>query len=492
MRPNLFNYLGAPPPPTRDCPVFLPGWGFDGQVTVLAAPPRPWLTTTRPTGPAEILAALDESLAQLGIESVVLVGWSLGAYLALDFAAAHPEKISAIYLLAGRDHWPPAEIAAIRQGITDDQDGFMRSFYRKCFLGYRQAGQTFREKLEEQYLTALSAPILNAGLDYLDDIRLAERLRPLAGLDLPIYRLEGNKDIIAPPSDSSAMGSPFHQLFRHGGHPLYLEQGFDPEQHQRKAIIRRKFSKAATTYDEYATAQKEAAEQLAARLPETDQASILELGCGTGNYTRLLAKRFPGARLTALDFSPAMLAVARAKARGKRVTFLCQDAEVFLRERGECYDLITSNATMQWFDDLEHTAGLISERLHPGGTFLATIFGPEGLRELHAGLAVVNPGEVTTLPIESFPDQARLQVIFSTHFARVEIEEWRLLRCYPTLTDLLRHIRRTGTSGPRQGAPLLDRPRFAALEKWFVKEFGECRISYQVFLVRGTQGGAGR
>jgi len=486
MRQNLFTYLGDTPPPTRDCPVFLPGWGFDGQVTTLAAP-RAWLTTTRPATPAEIITALSESISQLNIESIALSGWSLGAYLALDFAAAHPEKVSAIYLLAGRDHWPPSEIAAIRQGITDDQEGFMRSFYRKCFLGYRQAGQAFREKLEEQYLAALSPATLNAGLDYLDDIRLAERLRRLEGFDLPIYRLEGAKDIIAPPTGSPAASSTFHQLFRHGGHPLFLEEDFDPEMHRRKATIRRKFSRAATTYDEHATVQKEAAEQLAARLPGTAPATILELGCGTGNYTRLLAARYPISRLTALDFAAAMLAVARTKVPEEMATFHCQDAELFLKNSRESYDLITANATLQWFDDLERTAGLIAERLSPGGSFLATIFGPEGLQELHAGLAAVNPGGVT-LPIDSFPDQARLQAVFSPHFARVEIEEWRLRRCYSTLADLLRHIRRTGTGGPRPGAPLLDRPRFAALEKWFLQKFGECRVSYQIFLIKCSQG----
>lgn len=487
MHQNLFTYLGDTPPPTRDCPVFLPGWGFDGRVTGLAAPPRPWLTTSRPAAPAEILAGLNTSLKYLGIESIVLVGWSLGAYLALDFAAIHPGKISAVYLLAARDQWPPVEIAAIRQGIGADLDGFMRSFYRKCFLGYRQAGQDFREKLEEQLLAALSAPILSEGLDYLGEVRLAQRLRPLAGFDLPIYRMDGTRDIIAPPSDSPAGTTPFHQLFRHGGHPLFLEADFDPEQHQRKATIRRKFSRAATTYDEHATVQKEAAEQLAARLPDTTPAAILELGCGTGNYTRLLTDRFPASRLTALDFSAAMLAVARAKVHEEPVTFHCQDAEVFLKNIRVSYDLITSNATMQWFDDLARAAGLIAERLSPGGTFLATIFGPEGLQELHDGLAAVNPGGVT-LPIDSFPDQDRLQAIFSTQFDQVEIEEWRLLRCYPTLTDLLRHIRRTGTGGPRQGEALLDRPRFAALEKWYLQEFGECRISYQIFLVKCSQG----
>lgn len=487
MQQNLFTYLGDTPPPTRDCPVFLPGWGFDGRVTGLAAPPRPWLTTNRPADPAEILAGLDTSLKYLGIESIVLVGWSLGAYLALDFAAIHPGKISAVYLLAARDQWPPAEIAAIRQGIREDRDEFMRSFYRKCFLGYRQAGQDFREKLEEQYLTALSPPILNEGLDYLGEVHLAQRLRPLAGFDLPIYLLDGARDIIAPPTAPPAGATHFHQLFRHGGHPLFLEADFDPEQHQRKAAIRRKFSRAATTYDEHANVQKEAAEQLAARLPETTPATILELGCGTGNYTRLLTDRFPTSRLTALDFSAAMLAVARAKVHEEPVTFHCQDAEVFLKNTRDSYDLITSNATMQWFDDLARAAGLIAEQLNPGGTFLATIFGPEGLQELHDGLAAVNPGGVT-LPIDSFPDQTRLQEIFSAHFSQVEIEEWRLLRCYPTLNDLLRHIRRTGTGGPRQGEALLDRPRFAALEKWYLQEFGECRISYQIFLVKCSQG----
>ncbi len=142
---------------------------------------------------------------------------------------------------------------------------------------------------------------------------------------------------------------------------------------------------------------------------------------------------------------------------------------------------------MQWFEDLARTASLIAERLSPGGSFLATIFGPEGLQELHSGLAAVNPDAVS-LPSDAFPDQARLQAIFSPHFAQVEIVEWRFRRSYPILADLLRHIRRTGTGGLRQGTALLDRPRVAALEKWFLKEYGECRVTYQVFLIHCTQG----
>lgn len=55
--------------------------------------------------------------------------------------------------------------------------------------------------------------------------------------------------------------------------------------------------------------------------------TVLELGCGTGNLTRLLAKR--GYAVTALDLSPDMLTVAEQKCRGLDVRLLCQDMTSF-------------------------------------------------------------------------------------------------------------------------------------------------------------------
>ena len=51
--------------------------------------------------------------------------------------------------------------------------------------------------------------------------------------------------------------------------------------------------------------------------------SVLELGCGTGSLTKLLAER--GYSVTALDLSPDMLTVAEQKCRGLDARFLCQD-----------------------------------------------------------------------------------------------------------------------------------------------------------------------
>ena len=51
--------------------------------------------------------------------------------------------------------------------------------------------------------------------------------------------------------------------------------------------------------------------------------SVVELGCGTGSLTRLLAER--GYRMTAVDLSPDMLAAAEQKCRGLDVQLVCQD-----------------------------------------------------------------------------------------------------------------------------------------------------------------------
>ena len=50
---------------------------------------------------------------------------------------------------------------------------------------------------------------------------------------------------------------------------------------------------------------------LLARIPAISPARIVDLGCGAGNVTRLLAQRWPDARLTGVDSAPAMLERAR-------------------------------------------------------------------------------------------------------------------------------------------------------------------------------------
>ncbi|MEN8143200.1 MAG: alpha/beta fold hydrolase, partial [Thermodesulfobacteriota bacterium] len=462
--------------------------GFDGRITELTDFPQPFLSPTSLLAPENTSTSLASFLDKRGIESITLSGWSMGAYLAMDFALAFPKRVSAVYLLSARQSWPKDEIEAIRAELADDPTKFMKSFYRKCFLGYKGAYRKFLAELEEQYLNTVDLPTLEAGLSYLESFPMPEKGTKLGAADFPVYLLQGEKDIIAPHQERAEIPGASVKSIRTAGHPVFLDESCTFDWHRKKESIRRKFSRSAPTYDEHAIVQKEIAERLVEMLPD-GPGKILETGCGTGNFTRLLRKRYPSAQLTALDFAEQMVTLAQEKmANDPACNFHSIDAEVFLSESHDDYDLITSNATMHWFDDLAETSRLISERLTKGGSLICSIFGPETMQEMQEGLQAIH-GRKVPVPSSFFPAQGELQEIFGSLFATVEIAEWQIVRRYPSLTALLRQISKTGTAGWHPGQPLLNRHHLTELEQWFADNHDGCRISYQVFMVKcGKQG----
>ncbi len=250
-----------------------------------------------------------------------------------------------------------------------------------------------------------------------------------------------------------------------------------------KEMISRRFSRAASTYDDHALVQRECAIALLGLLPEDFVPDrILEIGCGTGSCTALLADRFPLARITAIDFAPGMIDQATAKLAGRPgVVCLCREGETFLGANRETYDLITSNATMQWFDDLGAAGADCGRALAENGIFLASFFGPASLGELAAGLTAVFGREVPVAAAR-FAGREEIRRLLAGGFDRIDITETTYRRSYPSLRSLLSHISRTGTAG-HHAAPLpLTRARITALDAWFAGH-GGYHVSFQVFSV---------
>jgi trans-aconitate 2-methyltransferase len=92
-------------------------------------------------------------------------------------------------------------------------------------------------------------------------------------------------------------------------------------------------------------------------------ARILDLGCGPGNSGEILLQRWPEAALTGVDTSPAMIEAARQLL--PQQTWVVADAFTIRPE--EKFDLVFSNAAIQWIPD--HAALFIRmrEMLNPGG-----------------------------------------------------------------------------------------------------------------------------
>ena len=106
---------------------------------------------------------------------------------------------------------------------------------------------------------------------------------------------------------------------------------------------------------------------------------VVELGCGTGSLTKLLAGR--GYAMTAIDLSPDMLSVAAQKCEGLDVLFLCQDmSKLTLLEPADavvcCLDsvnYVTRPAA------LRRTFQRVYRALAPGGLFLFDVKTPLAL-----------------------------------------------------------------------------------------------------------------
>lgn len=105
---------------------------------------------------------------------------------------------------------------------------------------------------------------------------------------------------------------------------------------------------------------------LLARVPLAAPAQVMDLGCGTGTATRLLAARWPQARVVGLDSSPAMLARARTEDGDAGIVWQEADLGRWVPPPGSI-DLLFSNAALHWLDDHAALLPRLMGGLRPGG-----------------------------------------------------------------------------------------------------------------------------
>lgn len=101
-------------------------------------------------------------------------------------------------------------------------------------------------------------------------------------------------------------------------------------------------------YQQYTAERDRPFSDLTARIDAPAPRSVVDLGCGDCRLTITLAQRWPGARVTALDGSAAMLADARGAGRDAQVELVHGDVRDWA---GADVDVIVSNATLQWVPD---------------------------------------------------------------------------------------------------------------------------------------------
>jgi trans-aconitate 2-methyltransferase len=118
-------------------------------------------------------------------------------------------------------------------------------------------------------------------------------------------------------------------------------------------------------YSRFEDERTRPARELLARVPLTQARQVVDLGCGPGNSSELLAQRFPQAAVLGIDSSPAMLASARQRLPAAR--FELADIARWAPEQAQAPELIYANAALQWLPQHDTLVPRLFAALAPGG-----------------------------------------------------------------------------------------------------------------------------
>jgi trans-aconitate 2-methyltransferase len=142
----------------------------------------------------------------------------------------------------------------------------------------------------------------------------------------------------------------------------------------------------ASTYDSSSEPQQAWASEVLGRIEGiAPDATVLDVGCGTGRVTEALLALVPRGRVLALDASADMVALARRRL-GDRAEVWCQD--VLDLDLDEPVDAIVSTATLHWVTDHGRLWMRLARALRPGGVLEVQCGGQGNLDRMREAIEV--------------------------------------------------------------------------------------------------------
>lgn len=212
-----------------------------------------------------------------------------------------------------------------------------------------------------------------------------------------------------------------------------------------KLKVRDLFSKAAKTYDRHSFIQAKVADYMFSQLKTQGRVlGILDIGTGTGRLSEKLKRIFPKARIFGLDFASGML--EEAKNKHKDLCLIQADAHE-LPFKIKSFDLVVSNVSYQWSDNLAGAFVEAARILKDGGYFLSAIFGNKTLEELRLSFLEARGDKRKILPNFELPHKKEIfQALKEAGFKNITIEQKLMKERYANTLNLIEWIKLTGAN----------------------------------------------
>ncbi len=224
-----------------------------------------------------------------------------------------------------------------------------------------------------------------------------------------------------------------------------------------KELIKKRFSRAAGTYDTHAVVQRRIAANLAGllmRFSPTPDGRLFEVGCGTGFLTRLLIEHLHP-RFTAVnDLCEDMFEYLPVSGIDMKIA---GDAERIAYP--EHTDTIASCSTVQWFESLPGFFGKCAASLRTGGLLAVSTFGEQNMREI----------ALTTGKSLRYHSPERLTEMLEDRFEVLHMSQQTIIDTFPSARDVLYHLKYTGVTG--LGTEVWTRLRLSDFETLYNRQF---------------------
>lgn len=147
--------------------VLIPGWATDFRIFNSLDLSYNYLLTTK-LYHFNFNYALLEKLDRENLDKVSIFGFSLGGFLASDFASKFPDRITELILVSIRKTYNSKELKDIQSQLNKNKRAYLYKFYINCFSRADQEGiNWFKEHLLKQYINEMDTKELIWGLDYL-------------------------------------------------------------------------------------------------------------------------------------------------------------------------------------------------------------------------------------------------------------------------------------------------------------------------------------
>lgn len=225
MRSLKFRYLNRA---QEKILVLIPGWGFDYRIFERLDLQYNYLLPLELV-PSTFKRDLKEELEKRKIGVVSLFGWSLGAFLTVDFMGEYPQLVEDVYLVSASRGYTQDDIRRMKSSLKKNSEDCLYKFYRECFFPDRKGLLWFRQNFLESYLKEMDIGSLVEGLGYLGEAKLIKGMFD----SKKIKFLHGREDKIAPLKDLRALKNTLPEarltILDGAGHVPFLSKGFKKE-----------------------------------------------------------------------------------------------------------------------------------------------------------------------------------------------------------------------------------------------------------------------